>query len=203
MKTVRANDEKWERKLNIDTCAAAFEKDDKNHSRYEPTSYRVLERLKEAAIFDENSILVDYGCGKGRVSFYFHAACGIRTVGVEFNPLLHEGALKNLSGYIGRASKNAPVFCLESAENYTVTNETHFYFFNPFSDRLLKSVLSRIFDSYYENPRQMYLIFYYPVDSYLDALYSESRLAPAMNINVKDLFDPSDARERILIFEVQ
>lgn len=40
-------DGRWEKKLGVSTCAAAFEKDDKNHSRYEPTSYAVLQRLAQ------------------------------------------------------------------------------------------------------------------------------------------------------------
>lgn len=196
-------DEKWDRRLNIETASASFEKDDKNHSRYEPTSYAVLERIKNSGLLDENSIAVDYGCGKGRVGFYLHAALGIRTVGVEFNPEIHQCALRNLSRYTGKHRKNAPVFRLADAESYPVTEETVFYFFNPFSQLLLKSVLRRIFDSYYENPRRMLLLFYYPVDSYLSLLYSEARLMQEAEIDVSDLFDNADPREKILVFRVE
>ncbi len=53
------------------------------HSPYEPTPYCVLDRMLDNGVFDEVSYLIDFGCGKGRVSFYLAYRCGIRTLGIE------------------------------------------------------------------------------------------------------------------------
>ena len=41
------------------------------------------------------------------------------------------------------------------------------YFFNPFPVEILQRVIARIMDSYYKNPREMFLFFYYPSDDYI------------------------------------
>ena len=93
----RLSDSRWEKKLGIVTGAADYEKDDANHSRYEPTPYAVLERLAESGYIGKGNTIVDYGCGKGRVSFYLDHAVGCKTVGVEYDPTLAAAAEKNLS----------------------------------------------------------------------------------------------------------
>lgn len=192
------NDERWERRLNIDTAARTFEKEDADHSRYEPTSYAVLERLAGAGLIGKNDILVDYGCGKGRVGLYLNQVLGCRTIGVEYNQLLCDQANDNLRQYGGKGVS----FVCENAENYAVSDANRFYFFNPFSVSILKSVLRRIYESYYESPREMRLFFYYATDPYLTCLLNEDMLQPDGDIDCRDLFDGSDSRERILIFRI-
>lgn len=189
-----------EKRLNISTLPSAFEKDDKNHSRYEPTAYSVLERLAESGLIDKNDTLIDYGCGKGRVSFYLHYALGIRTIGIEYNERLYNAAQANLAAYTLRNDPSAPVFILENAENHIVKDETCFFFFNPFSEKILKSVLNRIFDSYYENPRRLRFFFYYPTDSYLALLMTEMRLKSLCDIDTSDLFETRSDSEKIAVF---
>lgn len=55
-------------------------------------------------------------------------------------------------------SGNRTSFILSSAENYELPPEVdRCYFFNPFSVEILHSVLARIYESYYENPREILL----------------------------------------------
>ena len=57
-------------------------------------------------------------------------------------------------------SGNRTSFILSSAENYELPSEVdRCYFFNPFSVEILHSVLARIYESYYENPREILLFF--------------------------------------------
>ena len=189
-----------EKQLNIRSAPASYEKDDAHHSRYEPTSYRVLKRLCESGYIDKNSRLIDYGSGKGRVSFYVHHALGAATIGIEYNEKLYMDAVENLSRYPLRNDRCAPVFLLENAENHIVTDETHFYFFNPFSEKILRSVLNRIFESCFVTPRKVRLFFYYPTDSYLTCLMTDDRLKYEGEIDTSDLFDAGDEHEKIVIF---
>lgn len=195
------SEDQWERKLNIDTLSARHEKDDKNHSRYEPTPYSVLERLSESGLIGPDDILVDYGCGKGRVGFFMTHAVNCGSIGVEYDENLIKDAEKNLLSYSGRRDKMH--FVCENAESYVVGNASCFYFFNPFSVKILFSVLGRIYDSYYENPRKMLLFFYYALDSYRTELLNEVNLKFEGEIDCMDLFHNADEKEKILVFSIE
>ena len=76
------------------------------------------------------------------------------------------------------------------------------YFFNPFSVEILRKVLAGIYESYYEKPREILLMFYYPSEEYLGCLMTEEQLMFYDEINTEDLFEGKNDREKILIFSV-
>lgn len=191
----------WDKKLNIRTSADHFEKEDSSHSRYEPSSYAVLERLAASGYIRRENTLVDYGCGRGRVGFFLSHATGCRSIGVEYNPALFADAQANLAAFSGRGARIS--FVCASAESYVPAGADCFYFFNPFSVQILRAVLGRILDCYYENPRPMRLFVYYALDEWISQLMSESCLQFAGEIDCRDLFHNDDPREKILIFELQ
>jgi len=198
---IRETDARWEKKLNIDTGAARHEKDDQNHSRYEPTPYAVLGRLAESGQIGRDDMLVDYGCGKGRVSLFISHATGCRSVGVEYDGQLHAAAQENLRRFAGR--RELIEFVCENAESFDASGADCFYFFNPFSEKILRSVLGRIYESYYENPRRMKLFFYYALDGYRSLLMAEDLLRYEGEIDCRDLFANDDEKEKILIFSLE
>lgn len=71
------------------------------------------------------------------------------------------------------------------------------YFFNPFSVELLRKVMARIIKSYYEQPREMYLFFYYPSEEYIEYLMTVDELEFYDEIDCRDLFEGNDPRERL------
>ena len=75
-----------------------------------------------------------------------------------------------------------------------------FYFFNPFSEKILHSVVGRIIASWYKEPRRILLMYYYPSDEYVGYLLGVDELSFLDEIDCSDLF-PDDPRERILCFE--
>ena len=82
-----------------------------------------------------------------------------------------------------------------SAENYEVPTDVDCcYFFNPFSVEILQSVLAKIYESYYENPREILLFFYYPSEEYVSALMTQEQLIFYDEINTSDLFSSEDVR---------
>ena len=194
-------DAKWDKRLGISTAAADYEHEDSNHSRYEPTAYAVLERLAASGWIGIGDALVDYGCGKGRVGFYLNYAVGCRCIGVEYDEDVFARAQKNLKSYSGRNAGQISFICT-SAENYSVKDANCFYFFNPFSERILRSVLGRILESYYENPREMLLFFYYALDGYLTCLMTMPELQYIAEIDCRDIFENDDPKERILVFRI-
>ena len=74
------------------------------------------------------------------------------------------------------------------------------FFFNPFSVEILRKVLTKIEDSYYENPREIQLFFYYPSDEYISELMTVDMLYFVDEIDCRDLFDGENPRERIMVF---
>ena len=91
-----------------------------------------------------------------------------------------------------------------SAEDYPVPTEVdRCYFFNPFSVEILRKVLARIYESYYENPREILLFFYYPSEEYVSCLMTEEQLMFYDEISTEDLFEGKNTREKILIFSVE
>ena len=188
-----------DKQLKIQTIGRDDSKEDTYHYPYEPTPYSVLERLAESEYITRDNILVDYGCGKGRVDFYLSAKVGCETIGIDFDERMIKKALENSKSFIGKLK---PKFICISAENYEVGNADCFYFFNPFSIEILRSVLGKILDSYYENPRSMTLFFYYPSEEYVAYLMTKEELMFVDEIECMDLFEGENARERILIFEI-
>lgn len=188
----------WDKKLKIKTCGRDASMEDINHYPYEPTPYCVLERIADSGYVTSNSLVVDYGCGKGRVDFFLSWKVGCKTLGIEYNPNLYQDACDNLSQV---KSNRFISFVLCDAKDYVVSKEADcFYFFNPFNLKLLQSVIGKILDSYYTSPRNMKLFFYFPSDEYVSYLMTIDELEFYDEIDCSDLFEGNQERERVLIF---
>ena len=188
-----------DKELRIHTVGRDDYKADDYHHPYEPTPYAVLERLAESGYLTKENILVDYGCGKGRVDFYLSDRLGCKTIGIEYDERIYAAAVENQRTFKGRVQ---PEFVCISAEAYDIVDADSFYFFNPFTVDILQSVIGRIIHSYYEKPRRMTLFFYYPDDEYVAYLMTKNELMFVDEIGCEDLFEGNNSRERILIFEM-
>ena len=191
---------KWDKLLKIHTMGRDDSNADQYHYPYEPTPYSVLERLANTGIIRKNNTLLDYGCGKGRVDFFLSYQTRCKSVGVEYDERIYNKAVENKESAIstGRVS-----FKAENAEYFDVPKEVdRIYFFNTFSLEILQKVMHKILESYYENPREMKLLFYYPSDEYISYLMTVNELMFADEIDCRDLFQKNDSREKIVIFEL-
>lgn len=194
------NEIQWDRLLRIRTSGRDDSHSDQYHYPYEPTPYCVLERLAGSGWIGKKNVLLDYGTGKGRVCFFLSYQTKCRSVGIEYNERIYTGAMENLERAVsgGRVS-----FIRENAEQYLIGAEVdRCYFFNPFSEELLRKVLVRIEESYYGNPRQILLFFYYPSEEYVSLLMTQEKLMFVDEIDCSDLFEGENHRERILIFQL-
>ena len=194
------NEIQWDKLLKIKTTGRDDSNSDQYCYPYEPTPYCILERLASSGYIGKRNKLLDYGTGKGRVCFYLSYQCKCKSIGIEYDERLYDGAKMNQeTASIGRGTD----FVMENAENYIVPADVdRCYFFNPFSVELLQTVLAKIMDSYYENPRELQLFFYYPSEEYVAYLMTQDNLMFMDEIDCIDLFPGHDPRERILIFEV-
>lgn len=190
----------WDALLQIQTTGRDESNADAYHHPYEPTSYSVLERLIHSGLINECDTVLDYGCGKGRVDFFLSYRTKAKTIGIEYDAHIYKSARENLENVISRVK---PQFVLANAENYEVPPEVNrCYFFNPFSEEILHKVMARIIESYYENPREIFLFFYYPADEYMAYLMTVDELEFYDEIECDDLFEGYDQRERIMIFQL-
>lgn len=191
---------RWDRLLRIRTTGRDDSRADQYRYPYEPTPYSVLERLAGAGYIRKGNTLLDYGCGKGRVDFFLAGQTRCRAIGVEYDARIYEKASENQKTAV---SAERTVFMRMAAEDYPVPGEVdRIYFFNPFSLEILRKVMGRILESYYETQREILLFFYYPSDEYLSLLMTEPMLQFQDEIDCQDLFDGGDPRERTLIFEL-
>ena len=191
------NENTWDKLLKIKTTGRDDSNADQYRYPYEPTPYRVLERLANSGLILKKDVVLDYGCGKGRVDFFLAYQTKANTLGIEYDERIYQGALENRKTAVSIAKTE---FILARAEEYTVPAEVNrCYFFNPFSVELLKKVMAKIIDSYYEKPREIFLFFYYPSEEYISYLMTVDELEFYDEIECGDLYDGNDIRERILI----
>lgn len=190
----------WDNRLQIQTTGRDDTLADEYRYPYEPTPYPVLLRLADSGFIRAGDVILDYGCGKGRVSFFLSHRVNVKTIGIEYDWRIHEAALRNKKTAIsGRDTE----FVLTRAEAYTLPPEVNrCYFFNPFSPELLCKVLARIIESYYAHPREILLFFYYPSEDYISHLMTAENLFFHGEIDCGDLFPQKDSREKIVIFRL-
>ena len=194
------NENMWDKLLKIKTSGRDDSNSDQYHYPYEPTPYSVLERLANSGFIRKKDMVIDYGCGKGRVDFFLAYQTKANTIGIEYDERIYQSALENQKNAVSRAKTE---FVLARAEEYEVSLEVNrCYFFNPFSVEILRKVLARIMESYYANPREIILFFYYPSEEYISYLMTVDGLEFYDEISCEDLFEGNNERERIMIFEL-
>lgn len=190
----------WDKLLKIKTTGRDDSNSDQYRFPYEPTPYSVLERLANSGLIRKKDTVLDYGCGKGRVDFFLSYQTKAHTIGIEYDARIYHRLLENQETSL---VKSKTEFLLARAEEYEVpANVNRCYFFNPFSVELLRKVMARILDSYYAEPRELLLFFYYPSEEYLSYLMTVDELEFYDEIDCSDLFETNDPREQIMIFSL-
>lgn len=190
----------WDKLLKIRTVGRDDSRSDQYYYPYEPTPYCVLERLADTGYITKKNKLIDYGCGKGRVEFFLSYQTRCQSIGVEYDRHIFRGAMDNHKTAV---SRDKTLFQCINAEDYLPPADAdRFYFFNPFSVKVFQKVLGKILNSYYEDPREMLLFFYYPSEEYVAFLMTAEPLVFYNEVDCRDLFPGNDQREKILIFSI-
>ena len=165
----RAADVWCERKLGVDTIETV-EKDDldfeeKRRSvaqRYQPTGWLAMPRILSWAQASKDSVLVDFGCGKGRVVMSALDWGLKKAIGLEISPSLAEIARNNLQ--IFRQCRpligEGVIETCDVLDYHFQGDESIFYFFHPFDQSVLAPLLDRIEKSLKDHPRKALLIYY-------------------------------------------
>ncbi len=194
------NENQWDKLLQIKTTGRDDSNADQYRYPYEPTPYCVLERLANSGLIGKRDVLIDYGCGKGRVEFFLSYQTKATTIGIEYDERIYQSAVENQKTAV---SSVKTTFIMTKAEEYKVPLEVNrYYFFNPFSVEILRKVISKVMESYYEKPREIFLFFYYPSEGYISYLMTVDELEFYDEITCEDLFEGKDSRERVMIFTI-
>lgn len=194
------NEEKWDKLLKIKTSGRDDTQADQYRYPYEPTPYSVLERLANTGYIRKGNTLLDYGCGKGRVDYFLSYQTRCHSIGIEYDERIYKKAMEN---QVTAVSGNRVQIEMENAEEFIIPKDVaRIYFFNPFALEILRKVMHRILDSYYESPRKLQLFFYYPSDEYVSYLMTVSELLFLDEVDCRDLFVGNDTREKIIVFEL-
>ena len=177
-----------------------------HYNRYEATPYDALDELFCAYELLKSDGFVDYGCGKGRVSFYVHNRFQCKVTGIEMNGRLYEDVLTNLYHYRGKVQRKkdgqlhfercyAEAFEVEPTDN-------RFYFFNPFSVQVFTKVVGRILESVADHGRSVDLILYYPSMDYVQYLETKTAFNLLKEIKLGGIYENNED-ERFLIYRLQ
>lgn len=194
------NENKIDEQFHIDTCGRDDSREDNEHRAYEPTPYDVLDLIVDSGFITKSDNVVDMGAGKGRAAIYLSNQIGCTVTGVEYDERVYNQAIENLKSVT--MDTNAS-FINISAEEYEVSpDDTAFFFFNPFSEKILETVLNNVINSYYECNREIKLIFYYPSLEYVGRLMTNDALEFVDEIDCSHLYKDSKGRECIMIFSV-
>jgi SAM-dependent methyltransferase len=137
--------------------------------RYEPTRAIPFRRVLRAAGIPATGSFIDLGCGKGR-SLMLAAMAGFgRVVGVDYSPGLCAIARRNLDTLRTRLAASGArdfeysIHAGDVASHAFAGDETVVYFFNPFGEAVLRSVLAASRQSLRDHPREVWLVYHNPV----------------------------------------
>lgn len=173
-----------DKELNIVTEGIQMGKDTYHFHRYEPTPYEVLKELFDQVPLKKEDVLVDFGCGKGRLNFYLDHRFHCKTVGIEFNPEYYNDALKNLKSYKTTDKSRIRFECVSAMHYEIQAKDNYFYFFNPFSPQIFIGVINHILQSAIQNPRCITLLLYYPDKEYLYYLEHSTPFSVLMDVPI-------------------
>jgi SAM-dependent methyltransferase len=134
--------------------------------RYQPTRVVPLRKLFRVLrpTIPAGSVLVDLGCGKGRI-LLVASEFGFKEVrGVEFARELCETARKNSVAFKARTGIKTECQIIEDdVTHYTIhDDENVFFLYNPFDETILSKVLCNITTSLQAHPRKILILYSNP-----------------------------------------
>jgi hypothetical protein len=132
--------------------------------QYESTKIFELRKVVQNVNLPKECHAIDYGCGKGKVVWYFSTIKAIRKItGVDVSDRCVETARKNLAKL---RVKNADIIHSDAREldPHVIDDATLFYFYNPFPEEVFREVIEQIKDSLLNRcPRSGVLIYFNPI----------------------------------------
>ena len=138
-------------------------------SFYQPTMAASFNRLLEKVKLPPESVLVDFGCGKGRVLLLAVLRGLKKSVGIEFSPELCSIARSNIEIVEKIIGSRLDIRVVEGdVTDYEIEDDQNvFFLFNPFDDVVLEAVVKNIQKSLQRKSREIAIIYYNPVHAHI------------------------------------
>ncbi len=154
---------RYERLFGIKTTQIK-KSDDANNFHYQGASYLVLSELfKKLPEHLKNKNFIDIGSGKGRALFCAEHAGFNNLIGVELDKELVDIANQNVKIYSLKRKESNFKFVCENATTYSIPENTSvFFFFNPFSDKIMELVEKNISDYQAKTNSEIFIIYVNP-----------------------------------------
>lgn len=114
--------------------------------------------IKALSVSSEDRIL-DIGCGKGKMVFYFDKLGFGRSDGLEYSKALADCAERNMK----ILKRNCSIIHGDAISFEGYKDYNYFYLANPFGKETMRRVMQKIEDSYEANPRKITIIYYNPL----------------------------------------
>jgi SAM-dependent methyltransferase len=160
----------YDRKLGIDTGHYVpieqldIDEEARGHARpYVPSSYAVLREAFNGRFVDvRGRVLVDYGCGAGRVLMFAAMLPFKKVIGVELSPSLSAEATSNLTRFFAARPSLKPeweVVTCDARRFDPPDAAAVFYFYKPVDAAAFRDVMERIETSLRRCPRACTLIY--------------------------------------------
>ena len=134
---------------------------------YDPTPRFIFFRLLRQIHVDySNFVFIDIGCGKGKVLLLASELPFQQIIGIELSSQLIQVAEDNLRNYLSRTGKRNDIVqlaCIDAAEFQIPHEPAICYFYNPFGAEVMRKVLENIGLSLAAAPREIYVMYLYPV----------------------------------------
>lgn len=133
--------------------------------RYQPSPHELATKIIHSLQIDHRRFsFVDFGAGKGRVLLIAAQLPFSAVLGVEFSQELCAIANANIDRQAPESLKAEQVECLHADVTAYELPDTPLvcYFYNPFDQVVMASVVERLLASFHERRRDVYVLYVHP-----------------------------------------
>lgn len=154
---------RYERLFGIKTMQIK-KSDDIHNFHYQGASYMVLlELFKKLPDYLKNKNFIDIGSGKGRALFCAEYSGFNNLIGVELDKELVEIANQNANLFLPKREESTFKFVCENATTFSIPeNSAVFFFFNPFSNKIMELVEKNISAYQTKTNSEIFIIYVNP-----------------------------------------
>lgn len=186
---IRAIEDQWmDRELGISTCYGYDHKQDpslySDENTYAPTCYHHLNVMFDFLKLAPEDVLVDIGCGKGRVVLFAATRSLKKVIGIELREVMMSAAKMNLDRL--KIKQTEVEIIHDDAATLDYQEGTVFFMYDPFGYKTFRQVISRLKESVTNRPRFVRLVYFNP--RYKDYLNAEEWLIPQGEIGRTRIF---------------
>jgi predicted RNA methylase len=157
---VRHKQRALDRRYGISTLHTPGDRYDAAPVQYEPTKYGAIATCLEHLAVRPSDVVVDIGCGMGRVACVFSMLPVARVIGIELDDRLASIARANAARVRGRRADIE--IRTGDAGQADYSGVTIFWLYNPFGEETMRRTLARIRESVDAAPRPIQLVYVAP-----------------------------------------